>query len=170
MSKIPVALKRVRSYRGHAIDHAIASLLTSIGTSVTRSMRVLVKPNLVSHRDPLGVTNPKFIRAVCRWFLEQGACVQIGDSPAFGSAFKVAQRTGLTHALNGMDVQIVEFDSPRRVQLPCGISVGISQKALDAELVINCPKLKAHSQVGITAAVKNFFGCVTGFRKAVMSG
>ncbi len=164
--KIPVALTRVRSYCGNALDHAIACLLTSIDTSVNKSMRVLVKPNLVSHRDPLGITNPQFIRAVCRWFLEQGASVQVGDSPAFGSALGVAERTGMVRALKGLDIQFVELASPRRVQLPCGISIGISQKALDAELVVNCPKLKAHSQVGITAAVKNFFGCVPGFRKA----
>ncbi len=165
--KIPVALAHISSYEGGELNRGVATLLDAVLTArEVKARRVLVKPNLVTPRDPLAVTDPRFVRAVCVWLLEQGAHVQVGDSPAFGSARKVAERTGLDSALEGLDVEFVELDRPVSVRLPSGISIGVSQKALATDLILNCPKLKAHSQVGITGAVKNFFGCVTGFRKA----
>ncbi|MHC4510599.1 MAG: DUF362 domain-containing protein, partial [Planctomycetota bacterium] len=39
--------------------------------------------------------------------------------------------------------------------------------ALDADVIINLPKFKAHQQLMATFAVKNMFGCVAGKRKAL---
>ncbi len=166
-NKISVALLHIPTYEAHELDSGIATLLDAVIPAMSRACRVLVKPNFVTPRDPLAVTDPRFVRAICLWLLEKGAVVQVGDSPAFGSAFKVARRTGLVRALHGLDVELVELDRPRTVHLPCGINIGVSKKALEADLIVSCPRLKAHSQVGITGAVKNFFGCVTGFRKAL---
>jgi len=164
--KIPVALVHIPSYKADDLESGVAALFDAIKPAVYEGCRVLVKPNLVTPRDPLAVTDPRFVKAVCLWFIARGAVVQVGDSPAFGSAMKVAQRTGLANVLRGIDVKLIELDRPRTVRLACGISTGVSKKALDADLIVNCPRLKAHSQVGVTGAVKNFFGCVTGFRKA----
>lgn len=93
--------------------------------------------------------------------------MNIGDSPAFGTARRVANANGLTEALQGLPVKIINLDHAKKIRLECGICIGISQKALEPDLIINIAKLKAHSQLCITAAVKNLFGCVVGFRKAL---
>jgi uncharacterized protein (DUF362 family) len=47
-----------------------------------------------------------------------------------------------------------------------GAKIGISSIALDADKIINLPKLKTHQQLVATIAVKNMFGCVSGKAKA----
>jgi uncharacterized protein (DUF362 family) len=39
--------------------------------------------------------------------------------------------------------------------------------ALAADHIVNVARLKCHDQMGLTLAVKNFFGCVCGFRKSL---
>ncbi len=163
---IPVALFRCNSYKALFTDQVFKTLFEAAGPDSLKNVHVLVKPNLVTPRDPLAASEPDFIGAVCSFLVEMGARVRVGDSPAFGSARRVAIKSGLLDALKGLDVEFSELDKPKKIKLPSGISVGISQKALDADLIINCPRFKAHAQAGITAGVKNFFGCVTGFRKA----
>ncbi|HZW82370.1 MAG TPA: DUF362 domain-containing protein, partial [Candidatus Deferrimicrobium sp.] len=42
----------------------------------------------------------------------------------------------------------------------------IAKPVIDADVVINLPKFKAHSAAVYTGAVKNVFGCIPGLRKA----
>ncbi len=163
---IPVALAPCTSYSSRELSTALAKIAEALDFLIRPSTRVLVKPNLVTPRDSLAVTQAEFVKAICRLVKEMGAKVTVGDSPAFGSARKVASRSGLLQTLKGLDIVFSEFDSPKRVTLPSGICVGISERVYEHDMIINCPRLKAHSQTGITAAVKNLFGCVCGFRKA----
>ncbi len=43
--------------------------------------------------------------------------------------------------------------------------IELAEDVLDADVVINLPKLKTHSQMLLTLGVKNLFGCVVGLRK-----
>jgi uncharacterized protein (DUF362 family) len=164
---IPVALCRISTYELKSIRKSVDMLLETIKCRIPRNTKVLVKPNLLTPKKALATTHPIVVRAVCEYFLDRGAQVTVGDSPAFGTAKKVANANGLTEALNGLRAEIINLGLPIKIRLACGISIGISQKALDKELIVNVAKLKAHSQLRVTAAVKNFFGCVVGFRKAL---
>ncbi len=42
----------------------------------------------------------------------------------------------------------------------------LSQEAMEADAVINLPKVKSHTQLTLTLGVKNLFGCVPGKMKA----
>jgi uncharacterized protein (DUF362 family) len=131
--------------------------------------KVLLKPNLISARGPaLACTDPRFILAVARWFIDHGAIVRIGDSPAFGTAAGVLKRLGVHADLLRLGVQVVEFTTPRIFTLDCGVPVGVAEEALDCDLFVNLPKIKAHNQMYMTIAVKNIFGIVKGLRKAVL--
>jgi uncharacterized protein (DUF362 family) len=57
------------------------------------------------------------------------------------------------------------LNKPVRITIE-GSSVGISRAALEADAIINLPKLKAHQQLGATFAFKNMYGCVAGKEKA----
>lgn len=41
----------------------------------------------------------------------------------------------------------------------------MAQDILDADVIINLPKLKTHQMMGMTCGVKNLFGAVVGIRK-----
>jgi uncharacterized Fe-S center protein len=43
--------------------------------------------------------------------------------------------------------------------------IEIAADAMNADLVINLPKLKTHTQMLLTLGVKNIFGCIVGMRK-----
>jgi uncharacterized protein (DUF362 family) len=107
------------------------------------------------------------VRAACAYLLDCGATVAVGDSPAFGTARVVARLCGLTEALRDMPVPVVNLGRPRPVRLSFGGRIGVASRALEAEAVVNIPRLKVHDQMGMTGAVKNTFGCVAGSRKSL---
>ncbi len=133
------------------------------------SKAVLLKPNLISSRGPaLACTNGNFLAEVATWFLDHGARVRIGDSPAFGSTASVLERQGIKSLLDPLDVKLIPFRQPVERRLENGFRVRVAAEALDCDLFVNLPKLKAHSQMYLTAAVKNIFGIVVGMRKAML--
>lgn len=166
----PVALRRCSTYNCTEIVSHIDEIMCSLGLSGTLSGQVvLLKPNLISHKSPpLGCTNGQFIRGVVKWFLDHGAKVKLGDSPAFGSVVKVCDQQGISQALHGMGVQLVEFRTPQRTNLPCGTGIVVARESLECDLFVGLPKLKAHNQMYVTFAVKNLFGLVVGTRKPLL--
>ena len=130
--------------------------------------KVLLKPNLISGRaSALACTNGQFIAAVAEWFLDSGARVTIGDSPAFGSVDSVLKRHGIVDEIAHLDLAILPFKTVRKTTLSHGVTIGIAEEALDCDFFVNLPKIKAHNQMYLTLAVKNLFGIVCGMRKAV---
>jgi uncharacterized protein (DUF362 family) len=109
-------------------------LLETIQCRPPRGTRILVKPNLLTPKKALATTHPLVVQAVCEYLLDYGARVSVGDSPAFGTAKKVANANGLAEALNGLPIEIINLSRPTKIRLASGISIGISQKALDTAL------------------------------------
>ncbi|MBE0584430.1 MAG: DUF362 domain-containing protein [Desulfofustis sp.] len=166
---IPVLLGRCATYeqrRLHEFFDRCAPLCRLPATLAGKT--VLLKPNLVSAlAPPLACTDGRFLRAVAEWFLDHGARLLIGDSPSLGSAAQVLQRQGISRLLADLDIKVVEFNTPRPVRLAHGVTIGIAEEALACDLLVNLPKIKAHSQMQVTLAVKNLFGIVCGMRKAL---
>lgn len=164
---IPVALAAQPDYAPEALARTVDDVFSAIGFSPSRGERVLVKPNLVAARDALGCTEPAIAGAVCHWLLDHGCKVTAGDSPAFGSASSVAKKVGLLDALEPLGVPMVTLNTPAPLELSLGGDIGLSALAMEADRIVNLPRLKAHCQMRVTAAVKNLFGCITGMRKAI---
>ncbi|XPV75432.1 MAG: DUF362 domain-containing protein [Desulfovibrio sp.] len=168
--KHAVHLHRVTEYTEEAIRPHIENFLSnhskSYGSYVGKS--ILVKPNLVAKSNvSLACTHPVVVTTTCKVLRDMGANVTVGDSPAFGSANHVAKGNGLQQALHKIDIPLISLDKPIPLHLSFGKDIGISSRALERDLVVNLPKFKAHIQFRITACVKNLFGCVSGFRKAL---
>ncbi|MEF2145301.1 MAG: DUF362 domain-containing protein [Desulfovibrionaceae bacterium] len=163
-----VPMARMLEYESTLLEAAVGLLLNETGFAPEPGMRVLVKPNLVSRVNAkLSCTHPLVVRAACVWLLERNARVTVADSPAFGSALQVARAAGLDKALAPLGLQVRDLDKPEPLRLSFGGEIGISGMALHADAILNVPRLKAHCQMRLTGAVKNLFGCVTGWRKAV---
>ena len=91
----------------------------------------------------------------------------MGDSPAFGSARGVVETNGYLHYLEELDVPIVEFRGHRYPTESDNFNhLRLSKEAMEADVVINLPKIKSHVQLTMTMGVKNLFGCVPGKMKA----
>ena len=169
-SQIPVALAKCADYDAPSLDATVRRVLETIDCHPSRGARVLVKPNLLAPTPPdfLPCTHPLVVRAVCRYLLDLGAKVQVGDSPTFGKGVEIACKIGLDEALADLPVTLVNLDQPRVIRLSFGGRMALSRRALDSDMIVNVPKLKSHHQVRVTGAVKNVYGCVTGLRKPVL--
>ena len=162
-----VAISRCRHYQRDSLKDAVAQVFAAAGVSVRSGDKVLLKPNLISgkRRDGLPSTHPLLVAAVAEWFCDHNARVSVGDSPAFGSAVQVMTACGYDEALRGLPVQQVNFDRRISVTLACGEKVGVAQAALECDFLVNLPKVKAHCQMLLSLAVKNYFGVVVGWQK-----
>ena len=162
-----VALLKCSGYRTREIVEKIDQLCDAAGFKVSSGTRVLLKPNLLSGRsdDHLACTHPVFVAAAAEWFVAQGAKVAIGDSPAFGTAKGVMRVTGIEKAVEGLPLERINFDQTIRVRLSEKLTVDLARAALECDMLINLPRVKAHSQLYMTLAIKNYFGTVAGFQK-----
>jgi uncharacterized protein (DUF362 family) len=166
---IPVLLDTCKTYDTPVLkqfcDDAAAALGFGAGLG---GARVLLKPNLISSMaSRLACSDGRFIRAVAEWFIDQGARVRIGDSPSFGSASQVMAKHGISDHLRGLDIEVIEFRDVRELEMSHEVRIGVSGEALDCDLLVNLPRVKAHGQMYVTLAVKNRYGVVCGMRKAV---
>lgn len=138
------------------------------GEQIGRGCRVLIKPNLLSpalQRQAI-LTHPAVVRAAVEYCNERGVRPLVADSPAVGNFDLLTKVSGLRDALRGLDCECRPFQNSVRVDIgaPFG-EIELAEEAVRADLIVNLPKLKTHSQMLLTLAVKNLFGCVVGYRK-----
>jgi len=168
LSACEVGLVVCGQYDRQLLKGRVESLCTALNFRVSPGSKVLLKPNLVTavRNKGLACTHPEVIAAVAEWFLDQGATVRVGDSPAFGTGLGVMKACGISAALKGLPVTMINFDEPQPVRLASGLSVGVARAVGECDLLVNLPKIKAHGQLYLSLAVKNYFGAVVGFRKS----
>jgi uncharacterized protein (DUF362 family)/Pyruvate/2-oxoacid:ferredoxin oxidoreductase delta subunit len=170
-----VALVRAESYERDRVDQAVADAVGRLGgwgRYVCPGMTVLLKPNMLSprHPDQAVTTHPQVVAAVARQVRACGARVLVGDSP---SAVKwdierVWRETGLWQASREEGFELVNFEAAgsRAVAIDTRV-FHIARPVLEADLVINVPKLKTHTLTLLSGALKNMYGSIPGFRKAL---
>ena len=175
MKRIPVYLDYVSKYDNRTgaknnctdLKAAVSDVLTIFLPGDVAGKECLVKPNLLKAGEPLCVTSPEIILSVSMFLRNLGARVTVADSPAFGHAEKILRSMGILNMLRERGIRACSLKKSVPTRLPCGIEIGISRTAIEADLILNIPRVKAHSQMGVTCAVKNLFGTVVGFGKAL---
>ncbi|MEO1591169.1 MAG: DUF362 domain-containing protein [Cyanobacteria bacterium J06632_22] len=169
---IPVSLLRAKTYDVDALEQSIKAVLAPLGgmaAFVKPGDRVLLKPNLLTGSRPTKecTTRPEVVYCVAKLVQDVGGHPFLGDSPAFGSAKGVAKANGLLAWAEKLDLPIVELHGKRYDTAAEDFNnLLISKEAMDADVVINLPKVKSHVQLTLTLGVKNLFGCVPGKMKA----
>jgi uncharacterized protein (DUF362 family) len=131
--------------------------------------RVLLKPNLLTGARPGKecTTRPEVVYWVAKLVQEAGGKPFLGDSPAFGSAKGVALANGYAPVLEELNLPIIDFEGKRYETVSEEFNhLLLSKEAIEADGVINLPKIKSHAQLTLTMGVKNLFGCVPGKMKA----
>ncbi|MGL6136213.1 MAG: DUF362 domain-containing protein, partial [Planktothrix sp.] len=167
-----VSLIRTDSYNPQVLEKSLETLLEPMGgmtAFVKPGDRVLLKPNLLTGSRPTKecVTRPELVAAVAKLVIQAGGKPFLGDSPAFGSALGVARKNGYLPLIESLNLPIVEFKGKRYETVGEGFDhLRLSKEAMEADVVINLPKLKSHVQLTLTMGVKNLFGCVPGKMKA----
>lgn len=171
-STFAVALAACDNYVEEPLRECAFRLLEAANLPIGSGMKILVKPNLLSAKS-LACVNPVLVASVCQWLLEKNVKVKVADSPGFGKAAHVAAAIGLEPLLKPLGLKTEALDKPVKTILPLagnkpGPKIMISRHAMECDLIISAPRIKAHSQMRITLAVKNCFGAITGLRKALV--
>ncbi len=170
-----VSIVPCESYDDGEVEAALRAVLEPIdGLSfVQPGMRVAVKLNLVTAMKPdsAATVHPSVVCALVKLLRERGAEVVLGDSPGgvYSAAYLhlVYDVTGIRRAeeygaVLNEDFSQEEIDFPEAVQarhFPYTAYLG------KADAIIDLCKLKTHGMMGLTCAVKNFFGSVPGTKK-----
>lgn len=169
-----VSLQRCGSYEPDVLVPAISELLAPLGGMdrfVKSGQRVLLKANMIVPRSKEAAitTDPAVVRGVALEVKRVGGVPVVGDSPAFGSALMVARACGIADVAEELGMEIVDLgDRPRRCRAGEGspfASFMCGAEALEADVIINLPKVKTHCQMGISLGIKNMFGAISGKRK-----
>ena len=154
------------------IERAFDAL--QVWDKIRPGMRVVLKPNLVMSSKPEQaiITHPAFTAAVGKCVQKAGGRVVIAESPGgpyTPAAMKAMFRaTGYRDMAEACGFTLYTDCKSREVTLPqakrCR-ELSVVEAFLDRDYLIDLPKLKTHSMVGFSGAVKNLFGTVPGLQK-----
>ena len=154
------------------IERAFDAL--QVWDKIRPGMRVVLKPNLVMSSKPEQaiITHPAFTAAVGKCVQKAGGRVVIAESPGgpyTPAAMKAMFRaTGYRDMAEACGFTLYTDCKSREVTLPqakrCR-ELSVVEPFLERDYLIDLPKLKTHSMVGFSGAVKNLFGTVPGLQK-----
>ena len=154
------------------IERAFDAL--QVWDKIRPGMKVVLKPNLVMSSKPEQaiITHPAFTAAVGKCVQKAGGRVIIAESPGgpyTPAAMKAMFRaTGYRDMAEACGFTLYTDCKSREVTLPqakrCR-ELSVVEPFLDRDYLIDLPKLKTHSMVGFSGAVKNLFGTVPGLQK-----
>jgi uncharacterized protein (DUF362 family)/NAD-dependent dihydropyrimidine dehydrogenase PreA subunit len=168
-----VVVQKCACYEPELLRSVLRELLAPLGgmeSHVTPGDRVLLKPNLLSAKNPERAitTHPNLVEAVAEAVRECGGEPFLGDSPggAIRGIERVWKNTGIEEMGRRANLELVNFEAAGSERIVDGeYEFFISKPVLEADVIINLPKLKTHSLTLLTCSIKNVFGTIPGFRK-----
>ncbi len=147
-----------------------------VASDLKPGMRVVLKPNLLYGKKPeAGVTtNPAILKAVIRWLTERGQ-TNIAVAESSGGLFNAEYMKGVYQASGYRVPGIQEYLNQDFTFGRRPTAEGFTTRAfnlitpiLEADYIINLPKLKTHAMTTVSIGVKNLFGTIPGLQKPDM--
>ncbi len=173
-----VSVIKCKDYNYTELKEALNITFKNLGgieKYITKGTKVALKPNLLMPCNPntAATTNPYLIHALTDILIEHGAIVSIVESPG-GPYIK----TNLKNVYKACGMEAIAEKTELKLNFDLSVKlhniadgkllkkVEIIEPLLNADIIINLPKLKTHGQMTYTGAVKNMFGSVPGAKKA----
>jgi len=171
-TELKVVLTKCDDYNSAGLAKALKrqfDLLGGLDKFVKPSDTVLLKPNFIAPKSRRRAvqTDPAILIETAKLMKDFGAKPFVADSPAWSNVYHCARKLKLEGPLRKLGVPIKQLDRGKKIRIgKSRTKVSFSSVALEADVIINLPKLKAHQQLVATIAVKNMFGAVSGKEKA----
>lgn len=171
-------VRRMEEYDDALLTQAVEEIFADSAAmqQLTPDSRVLLKPNLLAKHVPerAVTTHPAVVRAVIRALKKRGIQhITVADSP--GGVYTPAVMKPL-YRQSGLQAVCEEEGAVLYTACEWGERACTDfdlvprfswiQPALEADCIINLPKVKTHVMMGMSCAVKNLFGLVPGLQKA----
>ena len=164
-----VSVVKVNHYALAELLPAVKNSLELIGglnSIIKLGNKVFVKINHLSPPSPPErgiVTHPIFVEAVVMLLKETGADIIVGDDIEEGDedGFVIS---GYRQMCDRQGVKLVNLRETGFVKKPCNGKIlknlYISKVVIEADVMINLPKLKTHSLTTFTGGIKNLYGVI----------
>lgn len=169
------SIYHVTEYNETLIYEAVSKAFDALNVpdDLTPDMKVLLKPNLIMAKTPNApvTTHPLIVKSVARWLSEHGIKqITIGESsggPYTPEHMKSIYQTCGMHEAEPYAKLNMDFGF-QSVNAPAGFvnhSFNIINPIVEADYIINLPKLKTHAMTGYSGGIKNLFGSIPGLQK-----
>ncbi|MCL2243008.1 MAG: DUF362 domain-containing protein [Treponema sp.] len=156
----------VVNYGKDIVKTAYDALISSdIKKYLKNDLSVSIKPNLVNERPPGdgGTTHPEVIEGIIIFLKDFGIKkINIIENSSAGHSTKKAFKTcGYEELQKKYGVPLIDLNDDKYITLRYkDYGIRICETALNTDLLINAPVLKAHSQTRLTCCMKNLKGCM----------
>lgn len=168
-----VSLEKCNSYNENEVSKSITKLINNLGgvsNFVKKGQKVLLKPNIVKGISPeaCATTHPIVVEAVLKILKAQNCKILVGDSPFADDAIEAMKICGIYDVCKKYNAEIAIFNKKTNEKNKKGLVVKefpLADCFKEADVVINLPKLKTHSQLYFTGAVKNLYSMMPGPRR-----
>lgn len=155
------------------LQEAIGNAVNPRG--LVHNKTVFIKPNLVRPNPkmlPATTTDARVILALVRLLRDSGARkVWVGDNPGYKlSSREAIQLAGLDKILpkSGAVPVYLDEEPAVRIKNPKGkvmCEMDLPKRVLDAEVIINLPKMKTHMHTLVTLGIKNLHGMLYDYER-----
>ena len=132
---------------------------------VKRGDKVIIKPNIVVAQSPeTGAnTDPRVCKVIANMVRELGAKPIIGEASSVGQVTEEAIQAAGYGKLREEGYEVIDFtkEETTKIPIPKGKSlkeVVLPKIVLEADVLIDVPKMKTHDQTEVTLALKNMKG------------
>jgi len=168
-----VSILKCGSYEEQEVVQIMNKLLDSIGLDKVKGKKILLKPNILYAAQPekAVTTHPSVLKAIIQYLKKNYNTIFVGDSPAFQNQDSAGSRAGLKQITEECGAVWQDFTQTAVIPAPEGRLVKSFQLASilnDVDIVISLPKMKTHSLMYYTGAIKNLFGLVPGLSKSAL--
>ena len=166
-----VAILHAEHY-SQELDRILAAGLRLFLINV-RGKTVVLKPNLVDYAPGDAInTHPMLVLAAAESFRRMGArSVVVAEGPGHQRDTQlVLSQSGYQESLRDEKIRFVDLNRDELIRTPLrsrymGMrDLWLPRTALEADLLVSMPKIKAHHWAGVTLSMKNMFGIVPGAR------
>jgi uncharacterized protein (DUF362 family)/ferredoxin len=154
------------------VKRGISAVLEQYGSlfPAAKDAKILLKPNLNANMNALtgNTTDLRLLAAVIEYFQSKGytniAVAEGTNSGFYRRKINVISRLGVDRLTNRYGIRWIDLNDSEPVDIDFEDSVraGVARECLEADLLINMPKLKTHFEVGMSVCLKNLMGCLVG--------
>lgn len=176
MAKVAITSVDNHQFSSSDIDGAVTKAINDLNYNFNDVNNVVIKPNLCYYWSASTgeTTDGRVVSSVIKYVREKigkDANITVAEADASAMRTKYAfailgyndlcQKNNVT-LKNLSEGNIIE----KTVKVgDADVTLPFSEELLNADLIINVPKLKTHNFVGVTCALKNIFGAISKPRK-----
>ena len=139
-------------------------------SSLKDKNKILIKPNLLGahHPEKAVTTHPAMLEAMILFLKSLNKEILVGDSPGgVASAPKVWKETGILEVCERHNIKLIDFGKDGIVSKSINnVDFHFEKQLFEVDGIINMAKMKTHSLMLYTGAVKNLYGLIPGLYKS----